>query len=269
MNEKYRVLLEYLRELKSVVVAFSGGVDSTFLLHACKEALGDNVCAVTIDSPYIPRWEIEESKELAKRIGVRHFIIENSIPDIILDNPKDRCYLCKKDIFKKIKAFSDDNGFNHVVDGSNLDDTKDYRPGMIALGELKIKSPLLENRVTKKEIRELSEEFNLPTWNKPPYACLLSRIPYFTIIKEEELRRIEKSEKYLMDLGFPGIRVRSYGTRAKIEVFPYHMDKFLNVDNINKVYKKLTSFGYDEVTLDLGGYKMGSMNKSILEGLDE
>ncbi|WBW98737.1 ATP-dependent sacrificial sulfur transferase LarE [Oceanirhabdus sp. W0125-5] len=265
MNEAYIDLLTNLESLEKVVVAFSGGVDSTFLLYACKEVLGDNVIAVTIDSPYIPRWEIEESKELVSLFGVKHHIIKVDIPESIVKNPEDRCYLCKKEIFSNIIKYKDEIGFKYVVDGSNYDDTKDYRPGMRALQELDVRSPLLESKLTKEEIRKLSKLQKVPTWNKPAYACLLSRLPYNTEILSEELRKIELAERFIMDKGFKGIRVRSYGDTAKIEIFKEDMERFLKYDNIEEVNTHLINLGYKVVTLDLGGYSMGKMNRSIEE----
>ncbi len=169
------------KKLGNVALAFSGGVDSTFLAYAANEALGDKAIAITVDSPYIPRWELQEAKELAESIGINHHVIlVESVPEAIEKNPSDRCYLCKKVIFKTILETASDLGFNFVMDGSNFDDTKDYRPGMVALKELKIKSPLLETEWTKAEIRGASKLASLDTHDKPAYACLLTRLPYDT-----------------------------------------------------------------------------------------
>jgi len=265
-NEKYLNLINYLKDLGSVVVAFSGGVDSTFLLKVAKEALGDKAAALTINSPYIPKWEIEEAKGLVKEIKIRHEFLEvPTIIDEIKFNPKDRCYLCKTAVFTMVKEFAAKNGYKYVVDGTNADDINDYRPGLRALKELDIKSPLLENGLSKKEIREFSKELNLPTWNKPPYACILSRIPYGTELKVEEFEKIEKSERYLMDKGFMAVRVRSHGDLARIEVPREDIHRLFNENLLNEISVKLKEFGFSYVSLDMQGYKIGSLNIGIEE----
>ena len=201
-NIKYRNLKEYLKGLGSAAVAFSGGVDSTFLCKTAKDVLGDRAIAITVVSPYIPKWEIEEAIALAKEIGIRHQLLKAPvILEEIKFNPVDRCYICKNFVFTNIKEFAEKAGYSFVMDGTNADDLKDYRPGLRALKELEIKSPLLELGINKAEIREFSKELALKTWDKPSYACLLSRIPYNEEIKTEDLATIEKSEKYIMDLG--------------------------------------------------------------------
>lgn len=263
INEKYDRLIQYLKGLESAVVAFSGGVDSTFLIKAAKEALGDRVMALTIVSPYIPKWEIEEAKELIKDIGIRHSFVEVPVIEDIKDNPSDRCYLCKRAIFTIIKKFAADNGFNYVLDGTNFDDTKDYRPGLKALSELEIKSPLLQCEITKAEIRCFSKELGLNTWDKPAYACLLSRIPYGTRLTEEEFRKIEKSEKYMMDRGFKSVRVRSHGEIARIEVPFSEREKLFNLELMDVIVKELKSFGFKYVSMDMEGYRTGSLNEVL------
>ncbi len=178
-------------------------------------------------------------------------------------NPEDRCYICKKGVFTKIKELAKEKGVKYIVDGTNLDDTKDYRPGMRALKELDVKSPLLENSINKEEIRILSKKLGLETWNKPAYACLLSRIPYNQEIKEEDLSRIEKAEVYMMKLGFRAVRVRSHGDLARIEVPQKERTKIFNEITLDNISKKFKELGFKYVTVDAEGYKMGSLNASI------
>lgn len=264
INSKYTRLINYLKNLESVLIAFSGGVDSTFLLMAAKEALGNNVKAITIASPYIPKWEIEEARELAKKIGTSHEIIEVPISKEIKNNPQDRCYLCKKFIFSMIKNIAQEEGYKHVVDGSNFDDTKDYRPGLIALNELDIKSPLMECELTKNEIRELSQKFELETWDKPAYACLLTRIPYGTELKIQEFEKIEKAEKYMMSIGFRAVRVRSHEDLARIEVRKEERKKLFDENLMDEISKNLKELGFRYVSLDMEGYRTGSFNEAII-----
>ncbi|ALU36764.1 ATP-dependent sacrificial sulfur transferase LarE [Clostridium autoethanogenum] len=263
-NEKYKKLVKYMCELKNCVVAFSGGVDSSFLIKVAKDVLGDKALALTVVSPYIPKWEIEEAKNIAALIGIKHeFLRISEIPDIIKFNPANRCYLCKTSIFTRIREISFKYGFEHVVDGTNADDVKDYRPGLKALKELDIKSPLLENNITKEEIRTFSKKLNLGTWDKPSYACLLSRIPYGKEIKTQELERVEKSEKYLMSLGFKSVRVRSHDDLARIEVPENNMPEIIENKMFEKIAKTLRNFGFKYVTMDMEGYRMGSLNEEL------
>ncbi|MGE5626976.1 MAG: ATP-dependent sacrificial sulfur transferase LarE [Solirubrobacterales bacterium] len=267
-NKNYLNLIKYLKELDSVLVAFSGGVDSTFLLKAAKDALNDKAAAITIACPYIPKWEIEEAKKLAKIIGIRHELIE--VADIIEEirfNPKDRCYLCKKTVFSLIKDYADKNNYKYVADGTNADDINDYRPGIRALKELSIKSPLLENGFTKSDIRNLSKELSLQTWDKPSYACLLSRIPYGAELKISDFSKIELSEKYLMDKGYRAVRVRAHGDLARIEVPRENLESLFNLDLLDEISSKLEEFGFKYVTLDIKGYRTGSLNIELESGI--
>ncbi|TWH47153.1 ATP-dependent sacrificial sulfur transferase LarE [Sporomusa sp. KB1] len=262
-NEKYINLVNCLKSMEKVILAFSGGVDSTFLLKVAKQALGDNSKAVTIQSPYIPKWEIQEAKQLVKELGVVFEILEAPIIDEIRNNPENRCYLCKKAVFSQIKAIAQREGYPYVIDGTNFDDIGDYRPGLKALRELNIRSPLLECQLSKPEIRSLSKELGLNTWDKPPYACLLTRIPYGNELKEEDFVKIEKAEKYMMDRGFRAIRVRCHDNLARIEVDKKDMDKLFNDKLLEEIAGKLKEFGFTYVTLDLEGYKVGSFNATI------
>ena len=246
-------------------MAFSGGVDSTFLLKAAKEALGDNVKAVTIMSPYIPKWEIAEAKELVKELGVKHEIIEAPIIDSIKFNPEDRCYLCKTAVFNMIIAVAKEQGYNYVIDGTNFDDISDYRPGLKALQELEVKSPLLECKLTKAEIREFSKELNLKTWDKPSYACLLTRIPYGNELKVEDFEKIEKAERFMMSIGFRAIRVRCHGDLARVEVNRNDRSKLFDEELLDTIANKIKECGFKYVTLDLQGYRVGSFNETMIK----
>jgi uncharacterized protein len=261
VNIKYQNLLEFLKELDKVMIAFSGGVDSTFLLKALVDALGtEKVVALTVVSPYIPNWEIEEAKACTEDLGVRHEFLKVGISDEIKTNPENRCYLCKKSIFSEIKKRAMELGFEHVVDGTNFDDLGDYRPGLKALKELEIISPLLKFEMTKDEIRLLSKKMELNTWNKPPYACLLTRIPHGTEITENSLRMIEKSEKYLFDKGIYAVRVRIHGDLARIELGQKERNILSNEALLKDISSKFKEIGFRYVTIDIDGYKMGSFN---------
>lgn len=260
---KYNKLISYLKELGEVAIAFSGGVDSTFLVYAAHEALGDKVLALTLNSPYIPNWEVDEAIEWANDLGIRHEVISISIPDNIRNNPSDRCYLCKKQIFSLLKSEMAQRDIAFLLEGTNKDDEGDYRPGMKALEELNVLSPLREVGYTKEEIRQASKEMNLPTWDKPAYACLLTRIPYDTPITPDELKRIEAGEVSLNQLGYAGARLRSHGRVARIELQPGQFAMINEPSNRELLSLKIKEAGYDFVCIDLDGYRMGSYNKTI------
>lgn len=265
-NPKYNRLIKYLKDLESVAVAFSGGVDSTFLLAAAREALHDNVIAFTIKTPYMPDWEINEARQITNILDIKHKVFETEISDSISNNPENRCYLCKNYVFRKLKNEAGKLGINHVADGTNYDDIKFFRPGLKALKELDVKSPLLENKITKADIRNFSRILKLETWDKPAYACLLTRIPYNTEIKEEELIRIEQAELYLMKLGFKGVRVRSHNNIARLEVDKSQMNDIFKNDLNSKIAGKLKEIGFTYITLDIEGYRTGSMDVNKGEG---
>ncbi|HOK51167.1 MAG TPA: ATP-dependent sacrificial sulfur transferase LarE [Bacteroidales bacterium] len=261
--QKYYDLLAYIRQFPKVAVAFSGGVDSTFLLAASKEAIGaENVTGITIDAPSLPRYELEEAQNIAQNLGVKHIIIiSNEIEDNIRFNPIDRCYHCKKVEFGTIIAEARKLGISVVFDGSNADDKQDYRPGQKAIKELSVVSPLLQLNITKAEIREYSRHLNLPTWNKPAYACLYSRFPYNTEIKREDLIKVEKAEKFLIDKGFKTIRVRCHNDLARIEIHPSQIQQIISPPLAEEIHQALVSFGFKYVTVDILGYRMGSYNQ--------
>jgi uncharacterized protein len=266
IQKKYDRLLSYLGKLDNIAVAFSGGVDSVLLLHAAKEALGEHVLALTVNSPYIPDWEIAEAKEITASKGIDHQVVDVPVPEQIKNNPEDRCYLCKSFLFTLLKEFAKQRGFTNLADGTNYDDTKDHRPGMKALQELQVLSPLLENRFTKNDIREASREMGLYTWEKPAYACLLTRMPYNTSIEEEILRRIEKSETYLIGLGIRAVRVRTHGDLARIETEPKYIEKIFNEGHMKNISRQLRRFGFKYVTLDLDGYRTGGISEIFKDG---
>lgn len=263
LEEKFESLKNILESLESTVVAFSGGVDSTFLAKVAFDVLGEKSLAVTARSATHFKAEYEESLELAKKIGIKHQVVasdELSIPEFSNNSP-DRCYHCKKVILYKLKEIAQENGYKHVVEGSNFDDLDDYRPGMRAVAELGVRSPLNEAKLTKNEIRELSKRLGLSTWNKPSLACLASRFPYGTKITREKLLSIGEAETFLRDLGIIQLRVRHHGDIARIEVPEENMEKLLN--NRKQIITKLKDLGYAYITMDLQGYRTGSMNEVL------
>lgn len=272
--QKYDKLKDILAEMKEVVVAYSGGVDSAFLLKVAHDVLGDKAYGVLAVSPTYPSREFEKAKDTATLIGARLKIIETNEleDDKFRTNPVNRCYFCKSELFTKIVELAESRQFKNFVDGSNFDDNGDYRPGMKALSEKGIRSPLQEAELTKGEIRELSRNLGLPTWDKDALACLSSRFPYGENIDIEKLRMVDEIENFLFDLGFRNIRARHQKNTLKIEVSPAQISRFFMDDIRSKVLEKAKSIGYKYVTVDLEGYRQGSMNevleKKKIDGLN-
>ena len=263
--EKYEVLKKSLASLGSAMVAFSGGVDSAFLLKAAREALGDGVIAVTAASVFCPERELKEAKEFCEKLGVRHIIFPFDVlkREEIAQNPENRCYLCKKQLFSGFLMLAREHGVSCVLEGSNMDDNGDYRPGMQAIAELGIKSPLRACGFWKRDIRALSRMLGLPTWEKPSFACLASRFPYGDRITEEKLAMVDSAEQLLLQLGFAQFRVRIHGTIARIEVLPEEFDRLIHEPVRSRVVKELTDIGFSYVSMDLAGYRTGSMNEGL------
>ena len=260
---KLAILDTILKELDTFIVAFSGGTDSSFLLHRSHKVRKSAIMAVTIRTPFIPSREINEAIEFSEKHGINHKVLDLPFPDIIRENPIDRCYLCKKFLFTELAAFARENDFRYVVDGSNADDLGDFRPGMKALDEMGIKSPLLEAGMTKKEIREFSRVEGLHIWDKPAMACLMTRIPYDTEVTEGMLRMIEQAESMLCERGYPGVRVRIHGDLARIECLPGYMEKITHTPDREYITERLKKIGFRYVSLDLEGYRTGSSNPEM------
>lgn len=261
----YEKLKHIILNYESVLVAYSGGVDSTFLAKVAYDVLKDKAMSVTIRSSMNPKHELEEARAFAKIIGINHIEIEAMEFENknFVKNDKDKCYYCKKALFSKLKVLAKDKGFEYVIEGSNADDINDYRPGLKAIAELNIKSPLREANLTKSDIRMLSQKLELPTWNKPSFACLASRIPYGTHITLEILKKIEEAENYLIELGFSQMRVRYHGEIARIELLPNDIKKIFDNNLQKKIYMKYKEIGFLYTTIDIIGYRTGSMNDSL------
>jgi len=265
-HRKFEKLKESIKSCGSLAVAFSGGVDSTFLLYTAASVPGGNVLAVTVSANTFPEREFSEAEEFCRENNIRQTVVKADVFSIegFSENPVNRCYICKKSIFGHIINAAAEAGISAVAEGSNMDDTGDYRPGMAAVKEMGILSPLKEAGLYKEEIRLLSKELGLPTWNKPSYACLASRFVYGETITAEKLLMVENAERFLLDRGLKQVRVRIHGDLARIEVLPDDLSLFSDENTRNAVYGRLKELGFSYVSLDLRGYRTGSMNETIV-----
>lgn len=264
-KSKFKRLEEILKKMESLVVAFSGGVDSTFLLKVAKDTLDGRVIAVTACSETYPESEFRQSKRLAKLIGVKQVIIrtEELKKKDFYNNPPDRCYWCKSELFREIENIRKEYSFNYIADGTNFSDTADFRPGQKAEKEFSVRRPLFEAGFTKEDIRRFSRRLGLPNYSKPAMACLASRFPYYSKITAKKLKMVEEAEEYLKKIGFCWIRVRHHGNIARIELSKDEISKVLNNEIRRRVVRKFKQIGFKYITIDIEGYRTGSMNEVL------
>ncbi len=268
IDEKWDRLRSLLREMKLAVLAYSGGVDSSVLLRAAYEVLGPNLIAVTAISETFPPAELEPAKSFAASLGVRHLILptDELMRDDFSRNAPDRCYHCKQELFGKLRRIADAEGTLNILDGSNIDDLRDYRPGRKAAGEFSVRSPLAEAGLDKQEVRELARRMNMPMWDKPSLACLSSRIPYGTRITHELLKKVQAAEDIVRGFGVRQVRVRHHGDTARIEVEHEDLVRLAAGDVRQRIVNAFKELGYAYVCLDLEGYRTGSMNAVLENG---
>ncbi len=269
LQDKFTSLKTRIEKLGSLAIGFSGGVDSTFLLKVAYDILADKALAVIAKSSTYPEREFRQAEDFVIKMGIKYVVIVSEEIDIegFSGNPTNRCYYCKKELFTKVMEVARENGIQYMADGANVDDLNDYRPGMLATKELQVVSPLKDSGLTKDEIRILSKEMDLRTWDKPAFACLASRFPYGQEITAEKLGMVDKAEQYLLDLGLRQVRVRHHGELARIEVSVNERKKFFDEELMDNVQHKLKEIGFTYISLDLKGYRVGSMNETIIANL--
>ena len=269
LQDKFTSLKTRIEKLGSLAIGFSGGVDSTFLLKVAYDILADKALAVIAKSSTYPEREFRQAEDFVIKMGIKYVVIVSEEIDIegFSGNPTNRCYYCKKELFTKVMEVARENGIQYMADGANVDDLNDYRPGMLATKELQVVSPLKDSGLTKDEIRILSKEMDLRTWDKPAFACLASRFPYGQEITAEKLGMVDKAEQYLLDLGLRQVRVRHHGELARIEVSVNERKKFYDEELMDNVQHKLKEIGFTYISLDLKGYRVGSMNETIIANL--
>lgn len=267
LEEKYKNLVRMFSNMKRVMICFSGGVDSLLLLKAAKDGAGDGAAAVTVVSEVIPEKDLSDASDICKELKIKHYVIREDVLKIngFKTNPPDRCYICKKEIFGRVVKLAVDEGYDYIAEGSNSDDLNDYRPGMRAVSELGIKSPLKDCGLTKEEIRLLLRWFGIKIWNKPSCACLASRFTYGEEITPEKLRIVARAEKLLCENGFIQNRVRVQGRTARIEVPAAEFPKLMENEVRERLERELKNMGFSYVTLDLAGYRSGSMNEILIK----
>ena len=265
IDQKLEDLQRYIASFDGIAVAFSGGVDSTFLLKVCHDVLGDRCIAITAQSESFPAREMEEATAFCEKESIRQILFRSGETELeqYVSNPKDRCYHCKHLLFSKMQQIASEQGITAVAEGSNMDDLGDYRPGLRAIAELQVISPLREAQLYKSEIRELSKEMGLPTWSKQSFACLASRFVYGERITPEKLRMVGNAEEVLCDMGLAQYRVRIHGSMARIEVLPFDFECILREENRERIIREFRKAGFTYVTMDLMGYRTGSMNEVL------
>ncbi|MDR3243323.1 MAG: ATP-dependent sacrificial sulfur transferase LarE [Elusimicrobiota bacterium] len=269
LQQKYEQLKQYIASFKNAAIAFSGGVDSTLLLKVSHSVLRNAAIAVTARSCSFPKRELDETIEFCKKENIRHIIVDSEELDIegFSNNPINRCYLCKSELFDKIQYIALQNGIENIFEGSNIDDNGDFRPGLRAIAEKNIKSPLRFAQLTKDDIRQISKELDLPTWNKQSFACLSSRFPYGEQITPQRLSMIDKAEQYLLDMGIRQVRVRMHDNLARIETDENGFIVLFDTENRKKVYDEFKKIGFVYIAIDILGYRSGSMNETLSRGV--